>query len=205
MSNTPTPQPTTRRFPPALIGAGVLVIALGFGLPMLTSGSVPEPQDTPRDLIAKKNAANDPVAPIQPPDATGLGASLLRLLIGLAVVCGLCVLVARWFRPKPTAAPGAMEVVASIEVARCVIHLVRAGDRRLLIGTDLGGVKAILELPGPEPEVLLAPLAETSATSTPADAMPLVTVSTPAAPASSEEILKFLLQLRTKSNVTPPS
>jgi flagellar protein FliO/FliZ len=183
MSDTPTPpQPKVPRVSPALIGAGVLVIALGFGLPMLTPGAAPEP--APQAPEAKPAAP----APIQPPSGTSLVASLLRLAVGLVVVCGLCVLVARMIGPKPPAAPGAMEVVASIAVAQCVLHLVRAGERRLLIGTDLGGVKAVLELPGSAPELPPEPAA-----ATPQEAQ-----------LTQEEILTLLLRLRTPSAAPPP-
>jgi flagellar protein FliO/FliZ len=189
MSNNPTPPaPKSPRAAPALIGAGVLVIALGFGLPRLLPGADPVPE--PREPTTKQTVP----APIQPPNTAGLGAALLKLAVGLVVVCGLCVLVARKIGPKPPVAPGAMEVVASIAVAQCVLHLVRAGDRRLLIGTDLGGVKAVLELPGPEPE------------------RPPEPPPAPAAAASSDgtdpptrnEILNLLLQLRTRTGAPPP-
>lgn len=183
MSSTPTqPAPKFPRVSPALIGAGVLVIALGFGLPMLTPGAAPEP--VPQAPATKPVAP----APIQPPSGTNLVASLLRLAVGLVVVCGLCVLVARMIGPKPPAAPGAMEVVASIAVAQCVLHLVSAGERRLLIGTDLGGVKTVLELPGPAPELPPAP----------APATPQ------AAALTQEEILNLLLRLRTPGAAPPP-
>lgn len=196
MSNPPETQAKPTRFSPALIGAGILVIAIGFGLPMLTSGAKLENASAPQNTSTPREPASSTTTktpePIQPPSATGLGASLLRLVIGLAVVWGLCVFAAKWFAPKPPTTPGAMEVIASIEVARCVIHLVRAGERRLLIGTDFGGVKAILELPGPAPELPQTQTAETSD-----DA------STPLAP-TREEILKRLLQLRTRRDAASP-
>jgi flagellar protein FliO/FliZ len=191
MSNTP-PTSAPKRISPALIGAGVLVIALGFGLPMLTPGTAPEAAP-PRDAGAKQA----PPAPIQPTAATGLGASLLKLVVGLVVVCGLCILVAKWMGQKPPATPGAMEVVASIAVGQCVVHLVRAGERRLLVGTDLGGVKALIELPGPAPELPEPPPVNAEAPTAPA-------APTPAAPVTQEEILKLLLQLRNRTGASPP-
>ncbi len=186
MSNTPTqPAPKRPRVSPALVGAGVLVIALGFGLPMLTPSTNPEPR-------AAEPTAGPTPAPIQPPSRTSLVAALLRLAVGLVVVCGLCVLVARTIGPKAPPVPGVMEVVASIAVAQCILHLVRAGDRRLLIGTDLGGVKAILELPGPAPELPPAP-------ATPqAEAAQATVTQTTISPAqlSQEEVLNLLLRLR---------
>jgi hypothetical protein len=209
MSIPPPTQSKPPRLSPALVGAGVLVIALGFGLPMLTSGAVPEPP--PRDPTAKQGAPTP--APIDPPAATGLGASLLKLAVGMVVVCGVCVLGARWMRQKPPPAPGAMEVLASIAVAQCVLHLVRAGDRRLLVGTDLGGVKALVELPGPEPELRPdPPLAPAVADSAPADepsvplapAPPTPAAPAPPAPLTQEEILTLLFRLHSRTGAPPP-
>jgi hypothetical protein len=196
----PAPQPTSKpgRFPPILIGAGALVVALGFGLPVLTSNTAPE-KSAP---AAKGKATEEPPAnsptPVVPPSATGLGASLARLAVGLAVACGACVLAARWFGQKPAATPGTMEVLASIPVARCAVHLVRAGDRRLLIGTDLGGVKALLELPGPEPALLPPP--EVAA------APPVAAPAPPAAPPPSrEEVVALLAKLLSRPGAPPPT
>jgi hypothetical protein len=128
----------------------------------------------------------------------------------MVVVCGLCVLVAWWIGQKPPPTPGAMEVLASIAVAQCVLHLVRAGDRRLLVGTDPGGVKAIVELPGPEPElpsdVPLASVVPESAAPDGPDG-PLASASappTPSAPLTQAEILTLLLRLRSTRTDAPP-
>ena len=174
MSTTPAPQPKSPRVPPALIGAGVLVIALGFALPMLTPAAAPE--IAPSDPAARQA----PPLPIAPPNAPNLVASLLKL-----------VLVAKWVGPKTPPAPGLMDVAASIAVGPCVLHLVRAGDRRLLVGTDPGGVKAVLELPGAPPEAPPDPPA----------------ASEPAAEPESltqQKLLDLLLQLRGRSAATPP-
>ncbi|QJW94405.1 flagellar biosynthetic protein FliO [Frigoriglobus tundricola] len=217
MSNTPPdlPGPAKRRSP-ALIGGGVLVVALGFGLPLLvTPGSAPDP--VAREAAGAREPAGPlaPPAPMPAPDATGIGASLLKLVVGLVVVCGLCVVVARVVGPPAPSAPGAMDVLASIAVSQCVIHLVRAGGRRLLVGTDPGGVKAMLELPGPEPEVPPAFGTEPAAANAPADTgpEPLVTQhvltqpvpAAPAVPATQEEILNLLLRLRSRADASPPA
>ena len=205
MSNLKPTRPKPTRLSPALVGAGVLVIALGFGLPMLTPGAAPTPEPAPSEPAGKR----EPPPPMPAPDATGIGASLLKLAVGLIVVCGLCVLLTRWVGPKPPAVPAAMEVLASIAVARCVLHLVRAGERRLLIGTDLGGVKTILELSGPEPEFPPELPAAQAATASPDDgAMPRMSapaVPAPAAPPTQEEILNLLLRLRARTDASPPA
>jgi flagellar biogenesis protein FliO len=82
------------------------------------------------------------------------------MAVSLVVVCGLCVGVARLVARKPPPPATGMAVSAALAVdPRCSVYLVTAGDRRLLLGVDAAGVKAVLELPGP-PE----PAASTEAT-----------------------------------------
>lgn len=129
-----TPPPAARR-PALLIGGGVLVVAVGFGVPPLLTATPPAP------------AA---VSPADPPPGPGVGAALGRLVLCVAALGGLCVVAAKWGRPAAAPA-GPMAAVASIRVdTRCTVHLVKAGDRLLLLGTDPGGVKALLELPRAE-------------------------------------------------------
>lgn len=144
----PDAKPTPVRIPPALIGVGVLVIVLGFGLPLLNARSTPDaPTPAVQELPPRADAPASPAAP-------NLGYALLRLVAALAVVCALCVVAARWTGQKSDApADPAMVVLATLRVGRCTVHLVRAGERRMLIGTDAGGVKALVELTGPEPEL----------------------------------------------------
>jgi flagellar biogenesis protein FliO len=226
MSNSPAPPPKALRVSPGLIGAGVLVMLLGFGLPLLA------PKAAPTDEAPREAAPLTP-APVQPPSAPNLVGSLLKLVVGLAVVCGLCVLAAKYVGPKPPPAPGSMTVDASIVVGPCVLHLVRAGDRRLLVGTDPAGVKAVLELPGtpptlpqeeadeatvPEaaPEVAPAPVVETAPRPAPApeaepapetepEPEPEPAESVPAAAsATQQKLLNLLLQLRAQKAASPP-
>ncbi|WP_417936409.1 flagellar biosynthetic protein FliO [Gemmata obscuriglobus] len=68
-------------------------------------------------------------------------------------MCGGCVLATRYLGKKsPDAPTPSMVVVASLTVGRCAVHLVRAGERRMLIGTDSSGVKALVELPSSDPD-----------------------------------------------------
>ncbi|MBX9578678.1 MAG: flagellar biosynthetic protein FliO [Gemmataceae bacterium] len=146
----PAPPPI-RRVPPLLVGAGLLVIAGGFGLPRLLSDPVP----------AAVTAA-DAGKPAPPADGPGLGAALGRMVVSLVLVCGLCVGVARLVGRKPLPPAKGMAVAAALSVdPRCSVYLVTAGDRRLLLGVDAAGVKAVLELPGPPPEPAPAPEATT--------------------------------------------
>ncbi|HEY1190304.1 MAG TPA: flagellar biosynthetic protein FliO [Gemmata sp.] len=153
MPNANTKKPV--RIPPALLGAGVLVVLLGFGLPALVSPSAPQPAppapQAPQAAAETFGPRATAPAPLQQtPGSVGL--ALLRLVASLTVVCGGCVLVVRWMSKKQTDPPNpSMSVIASLKVGRCAVHLVRAGDRRMLIGTDVSGVKALVELPGPDP------------------------------------------------------
>ncbi len=137
----PAPRSRTKS---GLIGVGVLVIALGFGLPQLFSGDTPSAPTTSEPASA----------------APDLGWSLVRLVGGLVVVCILCVVVTRLLNrqpPAPAASP--LTLLASARVdARCGLYLVGAPGRRLLVGVDPGGVKSLVELPGEPPEAAPAPI-----------------------------------------------
>jgi len=181
------PRPPGPRVPPALIGVGVLLAALGFGLPRLTPDAAPTVaavEPAPQPAAATKPALPTPIAPV---DGPALGASLARLAGSLAVVCGLCVAAARVAARRTAAGPdGAMEVLASLPIAgRSSVYLVKAGERRLLIGMDGGGVKALVELPGPAPEevagtVVVGPVA----------------VAAPVAAPTPDEIAELITRLR---------
>ena len=121
------PATKARRPHPALIGGGVLVVALGFGVPRLL---------TP--------AADPAAAPAGP----GVGAALLKMTAAVVVAGGLCAVAARYAGKRAAADAGPIAAAAALRIdGRCVLHYVRAGDRRLLVGTDAGGVKALVELP----------------------------------------------------------
>lgn len=143
MDASPTPnRPTGPKPSPLLIGGGILVIALGFGLPRLFTGSSTDSVSPPPASAAAPGTA------IAPAEGPSLGMALGRLAVSLGVVAGLCVVVARVVGRRAGEKPGNMAVVASLAVGpRCAVHLVRSGDRRLLIGTDATGVKALVELP----------------------------------------------------------
>lgn len=149
----PTPAQPTRpasfRPSPLLIGVGILVIGIGFGLPYLAPSTPTNPPE-----------ATKPAATPSGGDGPGLGMALARLVGCMVVVCGLCVLVARWVGRKTPVPTSTMQVLAALPVdARCAVYLVQAGDRRLLIGTDAAGVKALVELTGQVPEPLAEPVA----------------------------------------------
>ncbi|MCS6866414.1 MAG: flagellar biosynthetic protein FliO [Gemmataceae bacterium] len=173
----PRSTPSPRKLLPAWIAAGLVVVAVGFALPMLAAGTRWSPASSrPRSPVADSARTVPPDAPATrdssrpvPPDAPtapGIGASLVKLGLGLVVVGGLCVLVARWLQAKTArgSASTPLETIASVAVGPGVIHLVQAGPRRLLIGTDGHGVKTLLELPGPGPEPPALPPTAAAAT-----------------------------------------
>lgn len=158
---TPTPPARTGSFrpPPLLIGVGILIVALGFGLPYLIPGTPPL-QNTPQPEVI-----GQPTSPPHPAHGgvSGLGAMLGRLIGCLVAVCGCCVLIARLVGRQPPAPTGTMKVLAALPVdARCSLYLVLARNRRMLVGTDHAGVKALVELPGPVVEIPAEPTAPTS-------------------------------------------
>ncbi|MEO2088056.1 MAG: flagellar biosynthetic protein FliO [Gemmataceae bacterium] len=82
------------------------------------------------------------------PNATPWG-TLLKMTLGVGVVAVAWAAVARYVgRKQPSVMPSHLGVEASLPIdSRCVVHLLRVGDRRLLVGSDSAGVKAVVELP----------------------------------------------------------
>jgi flagellar protein FliO/FliZ len=137
-----------------LAGVGFAVVCLGLFAPrMIGVGSNLVPDvgvSTPTE-----------VAPLTQPVATGMPTGeLSKLLGGATAVAVVWIGLTRYLsrRSKPVANTN-LEMLASLAVdARCVVHLVRIGERRLLVGVDSAGVKAVTELseavPPPEPAVI---------------------------------------------------
>jgi flagellar biogenesis protein FliO len=131
---------------------------------------------------------------------------LARLIGGLVIVCGLCIALTRWMSKRKPVPTGTMEVLASLSIdLRNAIHLVRAGDRRLLIGTDISGVKALVELPGRLPDLLpeTPPKPSTSGVGSRSESAPEpsvvlgpVPVAMPSTLSNRDEILLMLARLR---------
>lgn len=136
MAPTPSPpRPGIRSI--GLLAVGLVVVGFGTLVPALLPGP-------------STASPNDPASSAGSAD---LFRPLVKLAVGLVVTAGACVLVARLFGRRPAMPPGGvLEVVDTLAVdPRCTVYLVRAGGRRLLIGSDGAGVKAVLELPGPGP------------------------------------------------------
>lgn len=136
-----------------LAGVGFVVVCLGLFAPKLFSINAAVPTDTPP-------------ARATPADDSSLGWTVAKMAIGVGLVAVVCLAVARYVnRKNPPTGLSSLEVLASLPVdSRCVVHLVRVADRRLLVGIDAGGVKAVTELPTsvplpPPPTQVLGPVA----------------------------------------------
>lgn len=139
----PNPAKPPLRPPPVLIGVGVLMVAVGFALPRLA----PEPHGPAGPAAPAPSRSPDTALPTTV-EGPGLGAAVGRLAVCLAVVCAAVVGVTRLVQKPAIETAGGMQVLAAHAIdVRCAVYLVRAGDRRLLIGTDHTGVKALVELP----------------------------------------------------------
>jgi flagellar biogenesis protein FliO len=139
----PKPGQPSLRFQ-VIAGVGFIVVCLGLFAPKLFSiNSPPASAESPTSPLAAPPAA----------DASGLGWTVAKMAIGVGLVAVVCIAVARYVnRKNPPAAPSELQVLASLPVdSRCVVHLVRVADRRLLVGVDAAGVKAVAELPAGVP------------------------------------------------------
>jgi flagellar biogenesis protein FliO len=73
---------------------------------------------------------------------------LIKLIVGMALIGGIAVALARSMKNRPLRPTRNMEILATIAIdSRCMVHLVRSGTRRLLVGLDPSGIKTLTELP----------------------------------------------------------
>lgn len=132
-----------------LAGVGFVVVCLGLFAPKLVS--------TPSDAEPVVKQFTTPEESNPTPWGT-----LLKMTLGVGVVAMVWVAVARYVgRKQPSVMPSYLGVEASMPIDfRCVVHLVRVGERRLLVGSDSTGVKAVIELPASvrEPTPVVGPV-----------------------------------------------
>jgi flagellar biogenesis protein FliO len=90
------------------------------------------------------------------PDLPTPGSMFLRLGLGTTFVLILCATTLwagkRWVRPltAPLGENRKLRVLESLPLAgRCSIFLLQAGETKVLVGVDHGGIKALLPLPQP--------------------------------------------------------
>lgn len=160
MSSPAKPGSPPLRFQ-VLAGVGFVVVCLGLFAPKLFLNNA-----TPASP-----AANNPL----PTPAADLGGTAVKMFVGVGVIAVVCLGIARYVkRQSPPPPAGEMRVLASLPVdARCVVHLVEVAERRMLVGVDAVGVKAVAELPAgvppppPAPPVQVIGPVAVNATSTP--------------------------------------
>lgn len=87
------------------------------------------------------------------PEAPGVGHLIVQLFLLTGFVLAIC-LGLFWFTRrlgrggKPGQTSGDLEYVAAVALnGRCSLHLLKAGDQSVVVGTDLGGLKAMVVLP----------------------------------------------------------
>lgn len=137
----------------ALFLLGVFVVVAGIRAPHVLSRPIkPSTKSLPKAGDWKKNGYTRPALP-EAPDA---GSMLLRLGVGTVVVLVLCVVVLlvgkRWLAPLSPTKSGnqQMTLVESLTLEnRCRLHLVKVGEREILIGIDGSGVKTVTPLEEP--------------------------------------------------------
>jgi flagellar protein FliO/FliZ len=120
---------------PWLVVGGAFVIGLGLFAPQVARSTPDTTAPTP--------------ALVGSTDGTSPTTIVFKMLLGIGVVAFASVGFSRVVaQQKPAALPGTLELLASLSLdVRSAVHLVRVGDRRLLIGIDAHGVKAVTELP----------------------------------------------------------
>ncbi len=136
MNSTAKPGQPSPKFK-LMLGVGFVVVCLGLFAPKLIPGtSAPTPIETTDTTPA-------------PTDGSSLGGTVFKMLVGVGVVAVVVIGISQYLKKKqPATVSNGLEVLASLPVdARCVVHLVRVADRRMLIGIDASGVKAAVELP----------------------------------------------------------
>jgi hypothetical protein len=87
------------------------------------------------------------------PDAPDAAAMFSRLVLGTAIVLGVCITTLccgrRWFRrPLQDNGTGRLRLVESIALGnRCFVYLLQTEHHHILAGTDTTGLKALIALP----------------------------------------------------------
>jgi flagellar biogenesis protein FliO len=141
-----TPAPPPGQQPPSskfkwLAGLGFVALCLGLFAPKLFN-TPPASSDTQDARVTPAATADG-----------SLGWTVAKMAVGVGLIAVVCIAVARYVNHKSPPPPvTSLQVLASLPVdGRCVVHLIRVADRRLLVGVDPSGVKAVAELPAEVP------------------------------------------------------
>jgi flagellar biosynthetic protein FliO len=100
--------------------------------------------------------------PAMPAAPAGHGAALMRMIVSLALVCGLAWMGLKWAskrlaQPAGTSADR-MRVLARLPIEpRKSVVVVRVGDRTLVLGSSDAGLETLAELTPREADALISP------------------------------------------------
>jgi flagellar biogenesis protein FliO len=142
---------------------GLVAVLAGLVLPQLLP-SIDSPSSSSASPILSKTSKDDlTYTPPAWPEAPNHSAVFLRLGTGTVAVLALCVgtlwCCKRWLRDGAAGAKvgGQLRCIESLALGnRCLVHLVRIGNRSVLVGADASGVKTIVPLPESFSQSLLA-------------------------------------------------
>lgn len=133
---------------------GIVAVVAGVNLPQVMNTSDRATEPAP----AATSETKSPLAYTPPslPDAPSAKSMLTRLGLGTFLVLALCVgtlwVGKRWLR-VPSAGTGAgshLKVIETLPLGgRCLLYLVSAGNKQILVGVDSGGLKTLMPLPEP--------------------------------------------------------
>jgi flagellar biogenesis protein FliO len=140
----------------AVIGA--VAVCAGIVLPQMLPADSAVTQTAPSEPGKKTELAYTPPAWPEAPDPKAM---IMRLVLGTAIVLGLCagtlLLSKRWLRGMPVknSTTGPLSLVDTLSLGnRCHVHLVGVGNRRILVGVDAGGLKSVVPLTEPFEDTL---------------------------------------------------
>jgi flagellar biogenesis protein FliO len=160
MASTPTTTGPGKRHSWMMIAViGVVSVCAGVVLPqMLPADDAVTQASPPAEPSKKSELAYTPPAWPEAPDPKAM---IMRLVLGTAIVLGLCVctllLSKRWLRGMPvkSSTAGPLSLVDTLALGnRCQVHLIGVGKRRILIGVDASGLKSVVPLTEPFEETL---------------------------------------------------
>lgn len=125
-------------------------------------------------LIAAAPLAAIAADPKMPPAPAGHGAALVRMIVSLALVCGLAWVGLKWASKRLAAPAGTsadrMRVLARLPIEpRKSVVVVRVGERTLVLGSSDAGLETLAELTPREADALISTPADASDVTAPGE------------------------------------
>jgi flagellar biogenesis protein FliO len=140
-----------------IVGGGIALAAIVTGLllpQVLPALSAPAAETQTQTVPPASPSGTLSYTPPSWPEGPNHQAMLLRLVLGTAIVLGLCAgtlwICKRWLRGAPAQRPANSQVclVETLPLGnRCCLHLVHVANRPVLIGADGSGIKTVVPLP----------------------------------------------------------